>query len=767
MTRRQQESFAQFLQTARTRLRARIAGVIARPQDLTQDSDAIHRLAAWTFRELLADPVGPESRTYMPLNAGHPGTTSGLVAVGVHSAGEYMPEGRQSMIFVSDAALRRSRKAAGRTARGRDPACFLKLFNALYRGIFGRQLTLIHSLLHNAASGAVVELGLEVRGNTRGTISVLPVAGQVRGRAPLRLGQAFSYLADKDVLRRFVNFLWEKTPETADLRRADWQKDEYVSLQAEQLIRLLRDGRDPTELGAGCCFLHTFEKNTHRAADALESQGVARDLLEVVFGSGYPARGDHEVAELTERAVVMLQLFLLYREICGDWFYVIVPGRQDKLSMCFTIGTRSRLDPERRRSLVELASAVYQEVKDGLTARHDHPTRGERSFSAAGDYAILEKLLRGQTIQALEVKIPGLKDGQSRVAGGLASYLVFSERVSEVAVHEGKKLHFDVLVADGLFASEMLARASKLSSVGGGTWRVADMPQAGPRKGSLVANEELISRLIGNYSFMQQRGVVLYGTREAKLLYLARLLESGLDPEKLTQTGKCYLLRVRSNGDTCVFFKGELVLWRRNGEYIVPTMYGEAYISKLKDKLQEWFPQPATGPGVAYRVLARAVWELSNKRESGACFVLARRESRAFCVNRSTYEMSEVFPYAEGLPLVQEGSAERLKQLAVQDGAILVDVATGKVFGRRQLLPPKRFDWRGLRKQWTGGDEGKAWEQWYKVLRWGTRHHSALAFSSAAGPNAVVITVSRDGDIHVLRGNRPERDLTYPRQAEG
>ncbi len=146
----------------------------------------------------------------------------------------------------------------------------------------------------------------------------------------------------------------------------------------------------------------------------------------------------------------------------------------------------------------------------------------------------------------------------------------------------------------------------------------------------------------------------------------------------------------------------------------------------------------------------------------------------SFPLEESTYELSRVLPFAEALPLVGKGSGEVLKRLAVQDGAVLIDVGTGQVYGRRQLRPLKLFDWFDhMKKQWTCDDGEWQWPDWYKVLRWGTRHHSALAFSVAAtqpGKQAkqpvAVITISSDGDIHVFYGMRPEPSLTYPQPVE-
>jgi hypothetical protein len=747
----QQTIFDQFKTSAAAWLNKRGKDIAKKATGLTEGSEKIHGIAVLPFRELLIDPIGPPPQEDFPKIAGDLPATLNLRAIGVHSAGEYLPSGRHSDIYVTKEALQESARTRG-VSTNKDAAFFLDLFNSVYRQLFGRQHTLIHALLHNAENGGVIEIPLKP--NQKGTDQI---ETRDTGDATLKLHQLLPLLAtDDDSLDKFSRLLWQNTPEING--HPSQGQPQSVALYAERVAELLRNEEDTTKFWY--CFSHTFEKNTHRATDKLEQEiHFAPQLLGMVFGPTTHPLTEHALPSRLRDAVIMLQLFFLYREFCGNWFYVIVPKDQSTLKMCFTVGSNARLDESTLDDLTSLASTVRGELDHYLEECHRvHASQAQFN----GEWDVMRNWLREKRLNALSDK--GLKKAtpEQSVTAGLPQYLLFANRVAELAVHEGKKLHFDIVVSNGIFASEKLLKISSLWAEGGGPWPVI--------KGAVQdqqPNEDVVSHLLGNYSFMQQKGVVLYGSRDGHLLYLAKSLSEDLKPEEFTMGGDCYLIRVPENGDLHLFFNGMLVLWRRAGETIVPTLYGRAYRDALKQWLENHFPSRQ----VDYEILASVVWSLSANHIGGASFVVGKYRGDPFPLEDNAYALSEVFPYAEGLPLVGKGSTELLKRLAIQDGAVVIDVETGNVFGRRQLLPPEPFSWRNYLKQWEKKDGESEWREWHKVLRWGTRHHSALAFSAAAAKHnnsaqlaAAVITVSSDGDIHVFSGNRPEPTLTYPQQ---
>lgn len=749
----QQTIFDQFQTAAAAWLNKRGKDIAKKATGLTEGSEKIHGIAVLPFRELLIHPIGPPPKEDFPQIAGDLPTTLNLRAIGVHSAGEYLPSGRHSDIYVTKEALQESARLRG-VSTNKDAAFFLDLFNSVYRQLFGRQHTLIHALLHNAEKGGVIEIPLKPKQK-----GIDQIEATDAGDATLNLHQLLPLLGtDDDLLKKFSSLLWQYTPELNGHPPAEGQP-QSVALFAERVAELLRNEEDTTKFWY--CFSHTFEKNTHRATDKLEQEmPFAHQLLEMVFGPSTDPLSEHALPSRLREAVIMLQLFFLYREFCGNWFYVIVPKDQSTLKMCFTVGCNSRLDKSTLSELGSLANTVRKELDYYLEDFHDKHA-SQRQFD--WEWNRMGQWLEEKKLKALSDKGLKLATPENSVSAGLPQYLFFANRVAELAVHEGKKLHFDIVVSNGIFASEKLSKVSSLWAEGGGPWPVMTREPNGEER----PNEDVVSHLLGNYSFMQQKGVVLYGSRDGHLLYLARSLGEDLKPEEFTRGGDCYLIRVPENGDLHLFFDGKLVLWRRAGETIVPSLYGQAY----RDELKEWLDTNFPSDQVNYGILASVVWSLSANHIGGASFVLGRYNGDPFPLKDHAYPLSEVFPYAEELPLVGKGSAQLLQSLAIQDGAVVIDVETGNVFGRRQLLPPEPFSWRDHLKEWGKKDGESEWREWHKVLRWGTRHHSALAFSTAAAKHnngaqlaAAVITVSSDGDIHVFSGKRPEPTLTYPQQ---
>lgn len=757
-----ENDFAKYTQHVLEWLQCEAQKVDAKKQGLTETSERLFHLAVMPFRNLLPKPVGPFHHEDLACKGDHLGRDFRLCAIGVHGAGQHLPHGRHSEINVCSDSLV---KSANRFKKnGNSLEDFLLLFNAVYSRFLGRQHTLVHSLLHSTKEeGRIIEMHLSHDGKqdtyTAGeltlienlSISTLPLVGILK------------YLCDGDALDKFVSALWHHVPFVSAIRSNN-NAEEVIGLYADRVTDLLRSEKDNKQ--SWYCFSNSFNRNVLRATAFLESR---RNMAEILVDSicGRPkARQEHSLSKSIGEAAAMLQMFFLYREICGQWFYVIVPRQQSHLRMCFTVGTTNRLDVAKLKLLTNFGCSVRKKLDFFLDRSHSNETNPQ---ALTGQWTQLGLQIGEKKLSALEKKQLRAPSSDNLVSAALAYYLKFCEKISEVAVHERKKLHFDIVVSDGYFASETLAEVSRLTQERDRPW-VVDL-LCDNTKTALQPNE-VISRLLGNYAFLQQQGMLLFGSRDGHLLYLAKVLEGKLRPEEFTNTGQCYLIQVRERGDVCLFYNGELALWRRDGEYIVPKSYGTTYRRDLTKWLTEHFPTEQSS--IDYQILAEAVWSLSSDAKGGATFVLGRMNEGPFPLRADTYELSEVFPYAEGLPLVGRGSLEVLMRLAVQDGGIIIDYQTGQVYGRRQLRPRGIFEWRQYADDW--GKKGGQWEwaDWHKVLRWGTRHHSALAFSCTVAEGfcgkskfpIAVITVSSDGDIHVFYGNSPVRELTYPQPAE-
>lgn len=315
--------------------------------------------------------------------------------------------------------------------------------------------------------------------------------------------------------------------------------------------------------------------------------------------------------------------------------------------------------------------------------------------------------------------------------------------IAREAVHEGKKLHFILVVGDGVVASRKLKIHSGLPS--------PDQARGSGAQQKLeeqwdISNEDSLRSTIalcrGNYAFLQRPGAVLYGNHDGKMLRLAGLLNPEKSPEDFTVDQlNCAVIRLTEKSTVELYWGGTLLLTTHSGRFVVPKNYGEEYITALDNYLTGVFPN---AEGTSFHLLAKAVWRFSQKGK-GACFVVGTWKND---LEKVTLEMTKVLPFADGLPLLQPGLISRFDDLAEQDGGSIIDAATGCVFGRRQLLPDPQAA-QSIRE-----DRPKR----PKLYRWGTRHQSAYAFvvgrrektGEAPKSPVVAIVVSSDGDIHVM-----------------
>lgn len=148
----------------------------------------------------------------------------------------------------------------------------------------------------------------------------------------------------------------------------------------------------------------------------------------------------------------------------------------------------------------------------------------------------------------------------------------------------------------------------------------------------------------------------------------------------------------------------------------------------------------------------------SEESKAGALIVIAFTPQIDDLKSQSN-RLTRVFDSIEG-NTVEELGSNLLFQLATADGATLIDFGTRQVWGRWQLpvTPQNKMD--KITEKWQAEDEDKAKDQaededkakdWYKILRWGTRHRTALGVSDAVGRNGIVIVVSADGEVNLMR----------------
>ncbi len=457
----------------------------------------------------------------------------------------------------------------------------------------------------------------------------------------------------------------------------------------------------------------------------------------------------------------MLQLLLLYRRLCGDHFYVILPpGEVVDLRFCFILGVNTQLSSEEINNLFSLANATVVEAKKMLGAAKQKLQ--QKMPSTQPDHRLIYIIGRDLVNNLSKVTSKGNAFTAER-RPWLSDYLRFCEEVADVAIHEGKKLGFTIVVSGGNYTSRRVERVSGW----GGEGRRFKVQYNDDLHASNSEVKEAISLLLGNYSFLQEHGAIIQASPYGDLLFLGRGIPADASPEELADSEDCYVISIEKNRDIKVYFEGVLALWRRGAKWVVPTAYGREYKKKLFEYIRR---ELSSDPGFDLDVFCDTVWKLSNEGIGGATFVLGDWDSGSYPLKRITFPMTEVFSYAEGRNLVTRGNQDVLISLSVQDGATVIDWGSGRVYGRRQLtpviqsngsvdLPNQVSEIEALR---NGCREGRNdWSEWHKTLRWGTRHLNALVTALKGDGNAVAITVSSDGDIHVFGKNAGVPELSH------
>ena len=696
-----------------------------------QQLETLQLNAFLEWSKVIKDPVIPCS--------GANGTTwpSSITGVSVSFAGDWLPSGRKTFTNPSKAVLDAYLKAGSfDTGKVTDWAqhwdAYGELFLALHWKLYGRNASLMSHLLHRKSDD---EFALHVDLSVSDDKLATPASGIAEMRAG-KLGS--SLLLKQDENRRFVQELFGAT------LGQNPTKEEIYEVASELVLRFKRaDGCLDRQYHDGSLELRAILLSIAKTGN-LEAHfdSSAKTLL------GLDKTTPADLRTAIEQTAHLLQLLYLYQPLGKDHVYLFCPeGSLDEARACFVAWSSSPLDDTQKffNLAKQVAKGLHKSLKDGS------PT-GKQPIDKQSN--ILIKLIGPELETTVRNK---MKDNQGKESHAwLGHYLAFCDRLADVAVHEGKKLGFSFFVSSGEAASREIEFVSRISAnMSAHLWEVNENLQ--PQNGC----EEIISRLLGNYSFLQGKGCIIHCSWDGHLLALARLLVEKKTPETLTKTlNDAYLIRIEKNRDIKVFYGGDLVLWRRGARWLVPTKYGDAYQTQLAKEVKARLPD---AKDAIVKEICINAWELSHYERGGACFLVADlsgfRQNNTECQFRSSVvDMTEVFPYAEGRQLLTGASRSTFQELAVQDGATLVDEKTGEVFGRRQIAVPM------LPTEWEHHvcELKKSWPDSHKILRWGTRHLNALRAALHFKGAAVLITVSSDGDIHLFDDKGPVQDATYP-----
>jgi hypothetical protein len=266
-----------------------------------------------------------------------------------------------------------------------------------------------------------------------------------------------------------------------------------------------------------------------------------------------------------------------------------------------------------------------------------------------------------------------------------------------------------------------------------------------------------LSLLEGNSSFLQADDLaffVAWPGAPLELTHIVRLPPLAAGRRKLLcrfTAGRHGLLAVAThgNGRGELIYNGRVKGVLRGGRTWTQARDYDRFAGEMCALLKEVVKNETNMRSVR-TVLQAVVRDLSEEPRVGALFVVAAKEAIEDLRAKSA-RLTDVLESVDGQRL-SEMSPEVLHQLARDDGATLICGHSLQVWGRLHLptydLPSPQV----LEARWTDKGGGMYWPHWYKTKTWGTRRWTGLAVSRELKDRGVVIAISTDGPIDVLKG---------------
>ncbi len=534
----------------------------------------------------------------------------------------------------------------------------------------------------------------------------------------------------------------------------DDEANELIRHWGQRILVALRHPRLPHEPWCG----------VPEALEQLELLAVNRlgEKSHALWEANNPEFHAPDQFKIKKRWIHLALQFVLYHGDYAKLCYYVVPRQiqgRTSLRTGFSMGVKTPITP----GILDPILNLHKDVAERFGSLMQNNTIADKQLGTIEGE--MQTILGEDVALQLSDRI-GAWDVHEALQG-LPRYLRFAENLVEQATHEGRTLRFNLLVSDGIRRDDLVETIASFE-------RMPDRDESNVVQDDLRPNQELIARLLGNFAFMQSGCSVLVGDRSGRVRALARLLRTEMLPELITKSGKsgdpasdCYLIVILDDGGIQVYYQGELTLWRRLGRYVVwqNGQYGVSYRKKMQKRILEFIEKPNHRKDLDVEslrcildagVLVDVIWQIAQESGHGACFVLSKWNAS---LKGLALNLTRIFPHADALPIVWCHQRDVLHDLAVQDGATIIDTAYGLVYGSRYLRP-KVENLKEERDRLT--------TKYPEVLHWGTRHLMGLGLAidlKNLNQDALIIIVSSDGDIHVFENGELIRELTYPPKA--
>jgi len=290
----------------------------------------------------------------------------------------------------------------------------------------------------------------------------------------------------------------------------------------------------------------------------------------------------------------------------------------------------------------------------------------------------------------------------------------------------------------------------------------------------------------GNFAFLQRDNIALFAPYPFGELVFTHMVD--LDHHPVSQSdsldSRVNLLKAASKGEkvfiVATFKNGTAVLFN-DGNLIANTKsYGVEWDYFKKDTYDNFFTDlqklitdhlQKNVKDSSIEMLTKVIRYISEAPNKGAVFIIGNLDK----IRKSQYvrQMTEVFDIVEGKNLSEVKDRE-LFELAVQDGATIIDKNTLTLSGRWQItsIDPKKYKINknnsvfDILKQEEKKDVGqKEFDDFlHKTYEWGSRHLSAWASTfgdlkeekvrpkkkPVYANDILAICISSDGPVHVF-----------------
>lgn len=353
-----------------------------------------------------------------------------------------------------------------------------------------------------------------------------------------------------------------------------------------------------------------------------------------------------------------------------------------------------------------------------------------------------------------------------------------AKKLSEISKHEGEILEFALIFGRKYHVETIFPSVYQIREDEEYKYRVTI---SNDRK-KICGIHNVVSRILGHYAIFSKTNVALfwkfdYLNKQESISFTnivmleeatghkisIRQVPSPIEystSEKIKKATKLYpeilALIVSGVGRVRAFQSGKEFLEYQAKEWMILDGGYNEFAAKLGAKIRSKYPGKWEDDNIY--VLTEIIKLISETSGKGATFIIGDR-NKLENGDRVSIPATDLIYYIEGQELLKKENIGLLFQLAIMDGATIIDSNTLKVFGRRQLPV---FDWRhkGYEQKWAKGGDLE-WPSYEKVYRWGIRHMSALGITEKDN-GLLAIVISSDGPISIFEDRKGIDGLSYP-----